>query len=459
LFAFGNLITPPGHEAGRFRPGVLHLLIAAFVCVTVIIAGTLVVNLQEREIDARRKVDLLVFGSALQARLTRELNSVLFLTGGMSSYLVVRHADLQPAEVESILAALHRDSRHLRNFAVAVGYQVAYVYPVKGNEKVIGVNYPDIPDQWPAIKRAIDSRKPLLIGPLNLIQGGSGLIYRVPIFVGDSYWGLLSSVIDADSLLGSALSGVDGSGIAIAIRGKDGAGLQGAVFRGDPALFDDPDAQLIDVVVPGGKWVIALRAVVAPEHRVLWLLHGLVWLLALTLGWSALVVLMQRAQLSRLALFDAMTELPNRLLVEDRVDRAMSGLRRDPEKTCLLLFIDLDGFKLVNDRLGHRAGDAVLKSTARRIAGTVRETDTVGRWGGDEFIVFMENVDRSQIDGLIEKIRQAVELPTGVAQHQVTVGVSVGRAFAPDDGATLDELVRAADERMYADKESRGAAR
>jgi GGDEF domain-containing protein len=71
----------------------------------------------------------------------------------------------------------------------------------------------------------------------------------------------------------------------------------------------------------------------------------------------------------------------------------------------------------------------------------------------------MENVDRSQIDGLIEKIRQAVELPTGVAQHQVTVGVSVGRAFAPDDGATLDELVRAADERMYADKESRGAAR
>jgi diguanylate cyclase (GGDEF)-like protein len=459
LFAFRKLITPPGHEAGSSRPGALHLLIAAFVCVTVIIAGTLVINLQEREIDARRKVDLLVFGSALQARLNRELNSVLFLTGGMSSYLVVRHADLQPAEVESILAALHRDSRHVRNFAVAVGHRVTYIYPAAGNEKVIGLNYSEIADQWPAIKRAIDSRKPLLIGPLNLVQGGSGLIYRVPIFVGDSYWGLLSSVIDADSLLGSALSGVAASGIAIAIRGKDGAGLQGAVFRGDPALFDDPDTQLIDVAVPGGKWVLALRAAAVPAHQALWLLHGLVWLLALTLSGSALVVLMQRAQLSRLALFDALTELPNRLLVEDRVDRAISGLRRDPEKTCLLLFIDLDGFKLVNDRLGHRAGDAVLKSTARRITGAVRETDTVGRWGGDEFIVFMENVERSQIDGLIEKIRQAVELPTGVAQHQVTVGVSVGRAFAPDDGATLDELVRAADERMYADKESRGAAR
>jgi diguanylate cyclase (GGDEF)-like protein len=189
------------------------------------------------------------------------------------------------------------------------------------------------------------------------------------------------------------------------------------------------------------------------------LLQGLVGLLALALAWSVLIVLSQRSRLARLALFDALTGLPNRMLIDDRVDRAMTNLRRDPAKACLLMFVDLDRFKLINDQHGHHAGDLALQSTAGRVGSIVRESDTVGRWGGDEFLVFMENVDRAKIGELCAKIRSAVEQPFEYRGNQLTLGVSIGYALAPEDGSRMDDLLRVADERMYADKKSRSAAR
>jgi diguanylate cyclase (GGDEF)-like protein len=454
---FANRNPPQSvpRETGVFRPGLLHLLIAAGVSLSIILVGTLVVNLQSRDIEARRQVDLLMAGSTLRARLSRELNSVLYLTSGMSSYLAVRHASLERGEVEAILGGMHRNARHVRNFAIAVGFRVTYIYPFSGNEKAVGLHYPDVPAQWPDVKRAAESGVPVLIGPVPLVQGGNGLIYRVPIYVSGRYWGLLSSVIDSESLLNSAVAESVSNGTAIAIRGKNGAGMAGDVFWGDLGLFSASGIQLVDVDVPGGKWVIALRQTGTQPQLALWLMHGLVWLFALTLGWSTLVVLVQRDRLAQLALFDPLTGLPNRLLVQDRIDRAMSNLRRDSNKTCLLLFIDLDGFKLVNDRFGHKAGDTALQHTAQRITGAVRESDTVGRWGGDEFIVFMDNVDRSKANEMIAKVRQVVELPTSYAQQPFAVGASIGHAFAPEDGSTLEELLRAADARMYENKAGR----
>ncbi len=458
-FRFRTQLQRIGDEAGGFRPSPFQLLIALLVCLAVLGAGTAIINQQVRDLEARQKVDLLVLGSSIRARLNRELNRVLYLTSGLSSYLAVRRNDLQRDEIEAILARLYHESSHVRNFAIAVGYRLTYVYPIKGNEKAIGLNYPDVPAQWPAIKRSIDSKQPVLIGPVKLVQGGTGLIYRVPIFINDNYWGLLSSVIDSESLLGEALSEGASGAYVLAIRGKDALGMAGEAFWGDATLFDQHDAQLFELEVPGGKWVMALRATMPPQQEGLWLMRGLVWLLALILGWNTLIVLMQGSRLARLAMFDPLTRLPNRLLTSDRVNRALSGLRRDPGRTCLLLFIDLDGFKLINDRYGHKMGDLALQSAAGRVAGTLRAIDTVGRWGGDEFVVFMENVDPDSISGLIEKIRQTVELPVDSSSGPLKVGASIGFAFAPIDGMALDELVRAADERMYADKAARRVAK
>jgi diguanylate cyclase (GGDEF)-like protein len=449
-----------GITSGITAKNPLHWFIAFVVFFAVICAGTWMLDLEASERDSRRKVDLVVQGTALRSQMNRELNRVLYLTSGLRSYLVVRQKTLERDEIENILAAMYAESQHIKNFAVAVGHRITYIHPLAGNEKAVGLFYPDVPEQWNAIKRTIDSGKPALLGPVKLVQGGTGLVYRAPIFINGNYWGLLSSVFDSKSLFEAMFADNTANGLEVAIRGVDGLGLQGEVFWGDAKLFTDSNVQLIDVDIPGGKWIMAIKSTAHGDGKnTLWLLQGMVWLLALALGWSVLVVLSQRAKLAQLALFDALTGLPNRLLLDDRVDRAMTGLRRDSSKTCLLLFVDLDRFKQINDEYGHHAGDFALKSAGSRIRATVRAADTVGRWGGDEFLVFMENVDRERISELFAKIRKAVEKPVKYRGNELSVGVSIGYALAPDDGNKMDQLLRVADARMYEDKNARNAAR
>lgn len=415
----------------------------------------------DNRFEARRKVEMMAFGSLLQTRLTRELDNALFLTGGLKSYLAVREGQLDRREVDAILKKLFEDSRHVRNFGVAVGYRLIYLYPIKGNEKVFGFDYRKVPGQLAAVQRVIDGGAPLLLGPMKLVQGGMGLVYRVPVSVKGKYWGLISTVIDADSFFADAFARAKAENVELAIRGRDARGMQGEVFRGDARLFGQSDVELMDVDVPGGKWVMALRgmALSFPPAEV-WRLRLLVWGLAAFLGWGVYALLVQRARLARLAMFDALTGLPNRTLVEDRLERAIASQRRNPATVSALLFTDLDDFKHINDEHGHRAGDAVLQGVAERASHAVRDVDSVGRWGGDEMIVLLENAGRDKIPELVERVRRAIETPIEYAGLRLQVGVSIGVAIVPDDGDGVQDLIRRADRRMYEDKlkrQGRGA--
>jgi diguanylate cyclase (GGDEF)-like protein len=413
-------------------------------------------SILDSRFEARRKVELMGFGSLLQTRLTRELDNALFLTGGLKSYLTVREGKLDRREVDAILKKLFEDSRHVRNFGVAVGYRLIYLYPVKGNEKVFGIDYRKVPGQLAAVQRVIDGGTPLLLGPMRLVQGGQGLVYRVPVSVKGKYWGLISTVIDADSFFADAFARAKGENVELAIRGRDARGMQGDVFRGDGRLFGQGGVELIDMDVPGGKWVMALRgrALSFPAAEV-WRLRLLVWGLALFLGWGVYALLVQRARLARLAMFDPLTDLPNRTLIEDRLERAISAQRRNPAMVSALLFADLDDFKRINDEHGHRAGDAVLQGVAERAIHAVRDIDSVGRWGGDEMIVLLENAGRDKIPELVERVRRAIETPIDYAGLKLQVGVSIGVAVVPDDGDGIQDLIRRADRRMYEEKQKR----
>jgi diguanylate cyclase (GGDEF)-like protein len=156
-----------------------------------------------------------------------------------------------------------------------------------------------------------------------------------------------------------------------------------------------------------------------------------------------------------MAMYDSLTGLANRSLIEDRMDRAISAQRRNPATVSALLFVDLDGFKRVNDRYGHRAGDTVLQAVAARAVRAVRNIDSVGRWGGDELVVVLESTDRQKIPELIERVRQAVETPLDFAGQSLRVGASIGSAIVPDDAESAADLIRLADRRMYEDKHAR----
>jgi diguanylate cyclase (GGDEF)-like protein len=154
-------------------------------------------------------------------------------------------------------------------------------------------------------------------------------------------------------------------------------------------------------------------------------------------------------ELRRQAFHDGMTRLANRALFTDRLDHALARSGRGPGRVAVL-FGDIDGFKSVNDQLGHVRGDQVLVAIAERITGCLRAADTVARLGGDEFAVLLEDqVDPGEAEHVARRIVDAVKEPILLGETQVSVGISIGIAFSSADSATADALLRDADSAMY----------
>ncbi len=160
------------------------------------------------------------------------------------------------------------------------------------------------------------------------------------------------------------------------------------------------------------------------------------------------------ARLEHLAHYDPLTQLPNRLLVHSRLEHALERARRQQARVAVL-FVDLDRFKHVNDSLGHPAGDALLEQVARRLHGSLREDDTAGRLGGDEFLVILEDLARPEdAAGVAQKLIDVLDRPFALdGGHTVYVGASIGISTFPGDGSDAIELVKQADVAMYQAKE------
>jgi diguanylate cyclase (GGDEF)-like protein/PAS domain S-box-containing protein len=154
-------------------------------------------------------------------------------------------------------------------------------------------------------------------------------------------------------------------------------------------------------------------------------------------------------QLSHQAHHDALTGLPNRSLLKQHLAAAIAAAGRDREPLAVL-FIDLDGFKAVNDAHGHAVGDAVLCTVAERMRQVLRERDLVARLGGDEFVVVLQPLQReADAVRVADKLLRALTAPVQVAGRALQVGASIGLARHPVDGADVDGLLRAADASMY----------
>lgn len=159
-------------------------------------------------------------------------------------------------------------------------------------------------------------------------------------------------------------------------------------------------------------------------------------------------------RLAYMANHDALTDLPNRLLFSERVEQALALAQRNGKRLALL-FLDLDKFKPVNDRYGHAAGDALLRQVAQRMVACVRAADTVGRVGGDEFVVLLQDVENaSAAVQVAEKIRLALNEAFVLDGPTVSIAATIGLVVYPDHGASADELTRHADLAMYQAKEN-----
>src|SRR5207253_2633039 len=157
-------------------------------------------------------------------------------------------------------------------------------------------------------------------------------------------------------------------------------------------------------------------------------------------------------QLTHQAFHDSLTGLPNRALFRDRLDQALARAKRSGELVAVLL-ADLDGFKQVNDTLGHDAGDQLLQEVGRRFKHVVRDSDTVARFGGDEFALLLEYVTEREVLALAERLLDGVGRPVVIAGREVSLGASIGVVLDSGSGQS-EELVRDADVAMYSAKDA-----
>jgi diguanylate cyclase (GGDEF)-like protein len=166
-----------------------------------------------------------------------------------------------------------------------------------------------------------------------------------------------------------------------------------------------------------------------------------------------------KKQLEKMALQDHLTGLGNRRMFEDIVEKDLAKARRD-DTLLSILYIDLNDFKLVNDEQGHEIGDLLLKEVAARISSNIRASDSVARVGGDEFTVLLPNCPSTSTPaGLLDKLNAALNQDLMLEGKQLSLSASIGMAIYPEDGQTIDELMKAADKNMYRQKDAIKSAR
>lgn len=422
------------------------------------------IHLEQARLEQSARNRLQAEVSSVRAHLESEFNTLLSL-GLSASAFVSANPGFDAQQYDRLAAQLFAIQPRIRTIAIAPDNVVRYVYPHAGNEAAIGLDLEKVPSQREAVLRVRREWQAVAAGPVNLVQGGLGLLSQVPVLVHDKdgrlrYWGLSSLAIDPLPVFErSGLSSNDS--VLYALRGRDGKGAEGEVFLGESALFDEPGALQQEIVIPGGRWLLAARWR-DPADAVGWLSwpwHGLAVLLATIAG--AVVGFASRSQqrLGILASHDSLTGLANRHQFLEQSERAFALAARH-QRFFVLLSLDLEEFKQINDTFGHEAGDALLVHVAGQLRGTLRVSDLIARFGGDEFLALLpETGPGPELDVLLVRLHEAVLQPLLVNGNPVRVNISVGVASFPVDGQTLSDLMRVADARMYADKKSHGHRR
>nr|WP_283103664.1 diguanylate cyclase [Shewanella gelidii] len=370
--------------------------------------------------------------------------------------------EISESQLRHLAQKTYRKSKHLKNIAIAPNDIIEFIYPVEGNKAALGLDYRTVPEQWETVTKARNQQSIFIAGPLELVQGGAGLIARAPIFKDPpnnrDYWGVCSVVLDLKSLFKDAGIYETSKRYNLAIRGKDGKGALGDVFFGDPAVFDSNYVQE-KAVLPSGVWEIAISPPLLHEafpfyQNYISRLIGYPLVLLVILIFACIYYLYYKAYGHSMR--DALTLLPNRRYFLYALQQMISTSRKKGS-SFVLLNIDVDDFKSVNDTYGHVIGDKLLIEIALRLKAAVRSSDIIARTGGDEYLVIIPRmVHEEDLQRVIATIKKSInEKPAEFGYIKIHTSVSIGYAIYMDEEMTAAELMTAADLSMYEDKKSK----
>lgn len=238
----------------------LGTILLTVLTVAFILTGVLLIRLESerhrwQEVDSAQQT-LDAIGESLKDRIYSNIYKMVSVEA-----LVAMNPDLTQEDFARAMEVQFRGDHDLRNIGLARDMVIRFMYPIEGNEAALGLNYRTLPEQFEAVDLARRINKIVLAGPLNLVQGGKGLVARIPISIKngtsevEEFWGVASVVIDCEALFTGAGLRDNHDGLRIAIRGRDGLGADGDVFWGDPSVFDYSPI-VLSIELPYGSWQI-----------------------------------------------------------------------------------------------------------------------------------------------------------------------------------------------------------
>jgi len=272
LLSLSNVLTRFG--ATLLRPSVAPTVVTFVVMVAV--AWFAAAQSQTAHDEARR-ADVLKEMSVVRAKLEGNISGNVQLVRGLVA-VISTEPDMQQPRFAELAAKLFSEQSQLRNIAAAPDLVVRLMYPLEGNEKAIGLDYRNNPQQREATIRAQQTGQMVIAGPVDLVQGGRAFIGRFPVFFGEArrkqFWGVVSAVVDTDRLYADSGLTDPNLSIDIAITGSDGRGAAGNHFYGDPGVIAD-DPVTASVVLPSGEWIMSARPKggwtrIAPDTLLIW---------------------------------------------------------------------------------------------------------------------------------------------------------------------------------------------
>ncbi len=411
----------------------------------------------EANLRAQVQTQMSEFRFKMESRIFRSVA----LVDGLAAQLQIQQGMDEP-QFQAMADQLLRGQPQILSLSLAPGFVIKSIYPSYGNEAAIGLRLLEDPVQKVAMMRAISEDGAVLGGPFELVQGGTALVVRTPLWTDVAgvprYWGAASMTLDYEYLLQQAGLPELEQSLRVNIVGRDATGPGGEVIRGARIPVAAKPVKM-PVFVPGGSWLISAVPETGWNPRPWWtrfevLSRGLLSVLA---AMAMARILHDRTRIRRLAGMDSLTNLPNRRWALQQLERLIARNGRSGGSFALLSF-DLDGFKPVNDTHGHAAGDRVLSEIARRLSDSVRPGDLVARMGGDEFLVLVPTpaeADSAWLRAVAQRVRAAIGQPVAVGGASVVVGASIGIARFPMDGERPEVLLRKADEAMYRAKAGR----
>ncbi|PIO98205.1 hypothetical protein CJ014_16245 [Pleomorphomonas carboxyditropha] len=414
--------------------------------------------------------------SVIRARLEGNISRDIQIGRGVVAAFATRPT-LGEAEFNTLVEHLLATGSDLRLMAAAPDMVVRMVHPLAGNEKVMGLDYARTPNQRDAAFRARQTGQLVMAGPLELVQGGIGIVGRFPVLIDQPagrpvFWGIVSAVIDIDRLYANSGITTTDFDLDLTMRGRDGKGAAGEIFFGsEDVLARNPLSTTVNI--PGGTWQLAATPrggwPAPPNNAVFRLMIVLIGaMVVLPILVTSHLYAERRRNLDELreakrlaearnhqleeanrrvrhtSLHDELTGLPNRRYLMDHLGDLKSGAPEIAGRIAVL-HIDLDRFKQVNDAYGHAVGDRLLRHVAGLMRAVFRPGDIVARIGGDEFVAVCiseepEGLARALAEALIAGFRHPIDL----GELRCRSGLSIGIACSgPGDNQPAKLLIDA----------------